>query len=141
MTRRGNNGGEATADTSGESPGSELTLRADNASVSASRQVIFCKGLPVGWALSQGVITEGSTHSLCTFPKLITPRSPAVRGARYSYGSETFRRSEPQASEAVSGMLTIKIQRSEGEPAHSGEPSGHEREKIQSQLMPATFER
>ena len=69
-------------------------------------------------ALSQGIITEGSTHSLCTFPKLITLiDDPAARAARCSYGSETFRRSEPQASEPVSMMLTIKFERSEGETA------------------------
>jgi hypothetical protein len=44
MTRRGNNGGEATADTSGESLGSELALRADDASVSASRFTSSCQG-------------------------------------------------------------------------------------------------
>jgi hypothetical protein len=44
MTRRGNNGGEATADTSGESLGSELALRADRASVSASRFTSSCQG-------------------------------------------------------------------------------------------------
>ena len=44
MARRDGNGGEATADTSGESPGSELTLRADHASVSASRFISSCQG-------------------------------------------------------------------------------------------------
>jgi len=69
-------------------------------------------------ALSQGIITEGSTHSLCTFPKLITLiDDPAARAARCSYGSETFRRSEPQASEPVSMMPAVKIKRSEGETA------------------------
>jgi hypothetical protein len=38
-------------------------------------------------------------------------------------------------------MLTIKLKRSEGETAHSGEPSGYDREEIQSHTMPAEFKR
>ena len=52
------------------------------------------------------------------------------------------RLSEPQASEAIPHMPTIKLRQSEGETAHSGEASGHkEDESPITTPMPAKSER
>jgi len=111
MTRRGNNGGEATADTSGESPGSELMLRADHASVSASRFTSSCQGRVLA---DPGQPPDGGK----LLPKEALTRSVRFLGSSPSdspalavLGDEMRSRlSEPQASEAMPQMPTIKTQ-------------------------------
>ena len=50
--------------------------------------------------------------------------------------------SEPQASEAIPRTPPVKLRHSDGEPAHSGEPSGPEKhESPIISAMPAKFER
>jgi len=82
------------------------------------------------WRTLVSPLTGGSyyrrKHSLALYRFLGSSRSviPAARAARCSYDSERFKRSEPPASEAIRQMLTVKLKHSEGETAHSGEPSG-----------------
>ena len=114
MTRRGNNGGEATADTSGESLGSELALRADDASVSVSRFTSSCQGRvladpgqpPDGGKLLPKEALTRSVRFLGSSPSVARLLALAVPGDEMR-----SRLSEPQASEAIPQMPTIETQR------------------------------